>query len=159
VAEILKNNPQAVVVTNTSVANLLTSLGVTAHILEGRTEADVCDIHLEAYEGEHVEIFEAFGLVQNTGYFVNHEFFFPGDAYTVPNKPVRILALPVAGPWCKISDAILYAKEVHPEIVIPVHDATLSEIGKQVTYPHFARELTSNGISFEILEIGNSKAL
>lgn len=152
VSEILKNNPSVVVVTNTSVSKLLTELGVTAEILEGRASAEVCEVPLVAYDGEHVEIFEDFGIVQNTGYLVGGKFFFPGDAYTVPEESVDILALPVAGPWCKVSDAIQYAQKVNPRIAIPVHDATLSDVGKSVTYPHFSRVLAEGGVEFVILE-------
>jgi L-ascorbate metabolism protein UlaG (beta-lactamase superfamily) len=152
VAAILKNNPEATVVTNTSVAALLQSLGVTAHVLEGRSEATVANIPLAAYDGEHVEIFENFGLVQNTGYLIADTFFFPGDAYTVPDKKVAVLALPVAGPWCKVSEAIRYGLAVGAQCAIPVHDATLSEIGRAVTYGHFERELGAHGTRFVILE-------
>lgn len=154
VLQILSNNPEAIVVTNTSVATLLEGLGIDAYILEGRDCATVVDVDLEAFDGEHVEIFEDFGLVQNTGYFVDGSFFFPGDAYTVPNKPVHILALPVAGPWCKIADAIKYALVVKPAVAFAVHDATLSEVGKAVTYPHFERELQKHSISFVSLDDG-----
>lgn len=152
VAAILKNNPSALVVTNTSVAKLLVELGVTAQILEGRAKAKICEVTLSAYDGEHIEIFEEFGIVQNTGYLVANKFFFPGDAYTVPKEAVDILALPVAGPWCKVSDAIRYAQEVKPRVAIPVHDATLNDVGKSVTYPHFSRVLAKDSIEFVILE-------
>jgi len=152
VLQITANNPDAIIVTNTSVATLLQTLEVEAHIIEGRDSATVADIYIEAFDGEHVEIFEEFGLVQNTGYFVDNHFFFPGDAYTVPNKPVSVLVLPVAGPWCKIADAIRYALVVKPTFAIPVHDATLNEIGQAVTYPHFERELAKVGTKFLVLE-------
>ncbi|MEN9920253.1 MAG: hypothetical protein RL538_146 [Candidatus Parcubacteria bacterium] len=154
VESILRNNPAAVVVTNTSVAALLKELGVTANILEGRAEQIISEVLLSAYDGEHVEIFENFGLVQNTGYMVAGEFFFPGDAYTVPDKPVRVLALPVAGPWCKLSDAIQYGLSVKPSVAIPVHDATLNDAGRAVTYPHCERELGKIGAQFIALENG-----
>ena len=153
-ARILEKNPDAIIVTNTSVAALLHTLTIDAHILEGRESATIADVSLEAFDGDHIEIFEDFGLVQNTGYFVDGTFFFPGDAYTVPNKPVAILALPVAGPWCKIAEAIRYALSVNPTVTFPVHDATLSEAGKAVTYPHFERELNKAGSKFLVLENG-----
>jgi L-ascorbate metabolism protein UlaG (beta-lactamase superfamily) len=146
--KILENNPEAIVVSNTSVAALLKETEIDTHIVEGRDSATVVDILLEAYDGPHVEIFEDFGLVQNTGYLIEKSFFYPGDAYTVPDKAVDILALPVAGPWCKVSDAIHYAVKVQPRVTFPVHDATLSELGKSVTYPHFKRELKKHNIIF-----------
>ena len=153
VTQILTSNPEAIVVTNTSVAKLLEQLGITAQILEGRDEATVVDVLLAAYDGPHVEIFEEFGLVQNTGYLVDTTFFFPGDAYTVPDVPVKILALPVAGPWCKLSDALNYCIAVAPQVAIPVHDATLSAVGKEVTYGMLGRVLPEHQIVFTPLEV------
>lgn len=158
VSTILQHNPDAVVVTNTSVAKLLRELGVETHILEGRKTATIVDVLLAAYDGPHVEIFEEFGLVQNTGYLVDAEFFFPGDAYTVPDVHVKILALPVAGPWCKASDAVHYALAVKPEVAIPVHDATLSTVGREVTYGLFAGELPKHAIRFTPLEAGEPQS-
>ncbi len=154
VLQIVANNPDVIIVTNTSVATLLQSLEIEAHVIEGRDRANVADVSLEAFDGEHVEIFEEFGLVQNTGYLVEDHFFFPGDAYTVPNKQVKVLALPVSGPWCKIADAIRYALVVKPAVAFPVHDATLNEAGQAVTYPHFERELSKASIEFLVLESG-----
>jgi L-ascorbate metabolism protein UlaG (beta-lactamase superfamily) len=148
VTAILRNNPEAIVVTNSSVAKLLEALDVETHVLEGRESADILDVPLKAYDGTHIEIFENFGIVQNTGYLIDNTFFFPGDAYTVPDVPVKVLGLPVAGPWCKASDAIYYCIKVAPSIAIPVHDATLSEAGREVTYGLFERELKKHDVSF-----------
>jgi L-ascorbate metabolism protein UlaG (beta-lactamase superfamily) len=150
---ILDNNPQAEVITNSSVGKLLTDLEVTFTTLEGREDKNCNGLQIKAYDGEHVEIFEKFGLVQNTGYAVNGgEFFFPGDSYVIPEEKVRVLAAPVAGPWCKVAESIRYILEVAPEVVVPVHDATLSEVGKSVTYPHFTREIEKQGGKFVLLE-------
>lgn len=149
---ILENNPEAVIVSNTSVAALLKKIEIDTHIIEGRDTATVVDVALAAYDGPHVEIFEDFGIVQNTGYLIGNSFFYPGDAYTIPDAVVDILALPVAGPWCKVSDAIRYALKVQPRVAFPVHDATLAETGKTVTYPHFTRELKKRGTDFVLLE-------
>lgn len=157
VTRIVANNPDAIIVTNTSVAALLATLEIEAYVLEGNDAANVADIFLEAFDGPHVEIFEDFGLVQNTGYFVDDTFFFPGDAYTVPNKPVKILALPVAGPWCKVSEAIRYALTIKPTVAFPVHDATLNDTGRAVTYPHFERELKKVGSEFVVWEEGTQR--
>jgi L-ascorbate metabolism protein UlaG (beta-lactamase superfamily) len=153
VATLLTHNPEAIVVTNTSVAQLLSSLDVEAYVLEGRESATIIDVPINAYDGIHVEIFEDFGIVQNTGYLVDGTFFFPGDAYTIPDVPVKILGLPVAGPWCKASDAIRYCIQVAPKIAIPVHDATLSEAGREVTYGLCDRELKKHEISFMPLSL------
>ena len=48
-----------------------------------------------------------------TGYMINN-LCYPGDAFTNPNMPIDILALPVAGPWMRIKDAINYALTLKP---------------------------------------------
>ena len=156
---VLEKNPNAVVMTNASVVKVLADLGVTFTVVEGRDTADHGGVAIEAFDGEHVEIIDDYGLVQNTGYFINNELFYPGDAYTNPEKAVRVLALPVAGPWCKASDAIRYAKEVKPEKAFPVHDAVLSDAGIALTHGLFAGQLGEAGIEFVPLLNDETKEL
>lgn len=156
---ILEKNPNAKVVTNTSVGKVLTELGVPFTVLEGRATDSHADILIEAFDGEHVEIIDEYGIVQNTGYFVNNQLFYPGDAYTNPEKEVPVLALPVAGPWCKASDAIRYAKEVNPTKAFPIHDAVLSEAGIALTHGLFSEQLNAAGIEFISLKNDESVEL
>lgn len=156
IAELLDKNPDAVVVSNSSVAKLLQKQALDVHILEGKEVASIIDVTIEAYDAKHEEIFEAYGIVQNTGYFIADSFFYGGDSYIIPEKPVQILALPIAGPWCKVVDAIRYGIAVKPKVAIPVHDAVLSEAGKSVTYSHFERELGNHDIVFKIIKDGES---
>lgn len=145
---IVTNNPQAIVICNSSVGNILEKAGIACTILEGNEDGEYADIHLEAYDGKHEEIFEEFGLVQNTGYFIDNTLFYPGDAYTEPHKKVAILALPVAGPWCKLSDALHYALRVKPNKVFPVHDWLLNKDGISLTYKIAENILHEQGITF-----------
>ncbi len=122
-SKILENNPGAVVLTNSDVGKLLDEVGIAYKLLEGRDSQELSGIQLEAYDSKHAEIFEEFGQVQNTGYFIQDKLFYPGDAYCNPDKKVDVLAVPVAGPWCKIKDALDYAIEIAPRVAFPVHDA------------------------------------
>ncbi|MBU3668743.1 MAG: MBL fold metallo-hydrolase [Candidatus Taylorbacteria bacterium] len=146
--EVLKNNPNAVVVTNTSVGKILDTEGMTYKVLEGRAKEVFQDVSVEAYDARHEEIYEEFGQVQNTGYFIDDRLFYPGDAFSVPEKPVEILALPVAGPWCKVSSAITYALTVKPVKAFPVHDGQL--ITERIGGSHKVPEniLKRHGIEF-----------
>jgi L-ascorbate metabolism protein UlaG (beta-lactamase superfamily) len=148
ISEIVRNNPKVTIVTNTSVGKILQDLGITPQILEGRSVEDVCGISIEAFDGKHEEIFEEYGQVQNTGYFISKKLFYPGDAYTEPGREVEILALPVAGPWCKVADALSYAIKVMPSVAFPVHDWLLNEDGIALTYSIFEPQLKNHGIDF-----------
>ena len=67
-----------------------------------------------------------------------------------PGKPVEVLALPVAGPWLKISETIEYAKQVNPKICFPVHDGMMSITG--FLYKLLEIILTRNNIQFDSAE-------
>jgi L-ascorbate metabolism protein UlaG (beta-lactamase superfamily) len=155
--EIVKNNPQVVVVTNTAVGLVLDKITIAYDVLEGREAAEKAGVLIEAYDGTHAEIFGDYGQVQNTGYFIANTLFYPGDAYTEPEKSVEILALPVAGPWCKSADALKYAIKVNPEKAFPVHDALLNADGIALTHGLFESQLTAHGIEFVRLENDETK--
>jgi len=155
--EVLKNNPDAVVITNSGVGKKLDEIGVAYSVVEGRSAIDVHGVSIEAFDGTHEEIFEEVGQVQNTGYFIDNKLFYPGDSFHNPEKPVDILALPVAGPWCKIPDAIRYALAVMPKKVFPVHDGMLQadRIGASHKIPE--KVLTENGIEFVAMNDGDER--
>ncbi len=155
--EILKNNPQATVFTNISVGKKLDEFGIKYEIVEGNTLKEARGVSIQAHDCKHEEIFDDFGQVQNTGYFIDNTLFYPGDSYAVPDKKVDILALPVAGPWCKISDAIRYALKVSPRVAFPVHDGMLQpeRIGASHMVP--SQILPKNGIEFVPMKDGDER--
>ena len=149
---ILEKNPQAKVVANAGVGRILRELNIAYVEAIDQLVTTVANLRLKAYQGQHAEIIGDFGLVQNTGFLLEDgEFFYPGDSYIVPAEKVGVLAAPVAGPWCKVAEAIHYVLEVAPKVVVPVHDAVLSEVGKRGVYEHFTRELKKNDIGFVAL--------
>lgn len=127
--KILENNPDALVITNNAVGKLLDENEIKYKVLEDKTPSEIMSIEIEAHDCKHEEIFEEIGQVQNTAYFINKRLFYPGDALYNPGKPVEILALPVAGPWARIKDAMKYVLDIKPKICFPVHDGGLKSFG------------------------------
>lgn len=121
--KIIANNPSVRVITNTAVFTLLAKENIACEIVAHKDETDVKGLIIQGFGDTHAEIYISFPPVENTGYMIGERFFYPGDMFYDPGVPVDILALPVAGPWMKISDAIEYARTVHPNIAFPVHDA------------------------------------
>ncbi len=157
VLELRSRFPEVVIVTNSAVARLLSEAGVAnCIVLEGVASATVAGVYFEAFDATHAEIFESVGQVQNTGYFITERLFYPGDAYGEPGKPVEVLALPVGGPWCRMTDALHYALRVAPQAAFPVHDAI--ERTDRITTHHglAARILNEQGIAFTSLVPGES---
>lgn len=154
---VLLNNTEARVFTNLGVGKILETENIKFEILERRSTQEVNGVMIEAFDGKHEEIFEEIGQVQNTGYLIDNKFFYPGDSFCNPNKTVDILALPVAGPWCKISDAIRYALLLKPKKVFPVHDGMLDRdrIGGAHKIPK--KVLIDNGIEFIVMTDGDER--
>lgn len=155
--EVLKNNPEAKVLTNSSVGKKLDEVSIAYSLLEGRDQTEIAGLVFEAFDCKHEEIFEEIGQVQNTGYFVDNKLFYPGDSFCNPEKPVDVLALPVAGPWCKIPDAIRYALEVKPKKAFPVHDGMLQTERIGGSHKVTEKVLMDNGIEFVIMNEGGEK--
>jgi L-ascorbate metabolism protein UlaG (beta-lactamase superfamily) len=152
--EIIKNNPTAQVVCNQSVAGIISGLGISPRIIDGTDEAEIVGVNITAHDGRHVTIYENFGQVQNTGYFIADTLFYPGDAYTNPQRPVPVLALPVSGPWCCISEVIDYVKEIKPGKALPVHDGQLTPDGQSSTHDLLEKTLADTKIEFIKLKTG-----
>src|SRR3989344_2221179 len=124
--EILKNNPNAKIITNNGVGRLLEEAGIRYEVLENKVAREIIGVGLEAHDCKHEEIFEELGQVQNTGYFISSRLFYPGDSLYNPGKPLEILALPVAGPWTRVRDYMKYVLDVKPKVCFPVHDGMLA---------------------------------
>jgi L-ascorbate metabolism protein UlaG (beta-lactamase superfamily) len=155
--EVLRNNPEAMVITNSSVGRKLDEVGIVYTAIEGRNTTTVKETLIESFDSKHEEIFEEMGQVQNTGYFIDNKLFYPGDSYCNPQKPVDVLALPVAGPWCRIKESIDYCLLVKPRIAFPVHDGMI--VNGRITSSHGApaKFLPEHGIEFVIMNEGDEK--
>ncbi len=153
--QILQDNPEAKVITNTSVGRLLTEAGISFIKVEDGENYDFNGIAIQGFGNKHAQIYEDYGQVQNTGYMIN-SFCYPGDSFNKPKAQPDILALPVLGPWMKMKDAIDYAKELSPRVCFPVHDGTLKPFAKFI-YTIPGNFLSKVGIDFKVLEIGKEE--
>lgn len=157
VQELVAKNPKVFIVANTAVGKLLTEAGIEFKLLEGTDVTEIAGVHFEAFDARHAEIFEDFGQVQNTGYFITERFFYPGDAYAEPDKPIEILALPVGGPWCRVGDAIRYVLKVKPTVAFPVHDGLSTETGLDVHHRVVATNLADSETEFIPMRPGDGR--
>ncbi|HEY5383221.1 MAG TPA: MBL fold metallo-hydrolase [Candidatus Paceibacterota bacterium] len=126
---VLANNPHAVVVTNAAVAALIEKENIltTVNIVGDGQSLEVNGVSIEGFGKEHALVYPPdMGLCENTAYMVAQKFYFPGDNFKQPDKAVDVLALPVAGPWMKISEAIDFVKEIRPRVAFGVHDGMIS---------------------------------
>lgn len=148
----LKNNPQAKTVTNSGVGEILKKEGIPYTLVDDGKQIIEKGVLIEGSGREHAEIYKTRKKVENTSYFISGKFFYPGDAFYNPNRPVEILALPIAGPWCKISEVIDYTLAIKPKIAFPVHDGVLAR--PATTYRITGTITGEAGIEFKPLDLG-----
>lgn len=151
--KVKKNNPSAEIFCNESVGRLLDEADLNYNLLSHGMKKVIGPLLLEAIGTEHAPIQESIPRIENTGFFIDERLFYPGDALTEPGREIEILALPIAGPWIKSSEAITYAKAINPKIVFPVHDGMLNKYGTAFSaVPEMV--LKETGIDFRPLKAG-----
>jgi L-ascorbate metabolism protein UlaG (beta-lactamase superfamily) len=150
---VLEKNPQAIVYANNSVGDLLKEEGIAHTLVSNGEKVFLDEISLVGIGEKHAEMHDSIPQSSNTGYFIDERLWYPGDAFTNPERGVEILALPVSGPWMKIGEAIDYAIQIKPKVAFPVHDGT--KWGSSHTLP--AKILPNHGIEFIIMTEGDEK--
>lgn len=124
---VLAKNSAARVITHLGVGKILDAAGIAWESIADGEEKELRGARVKSFGTEHACIHHDLPPVQNTGFLIAEKLFYPGDSFYKPGQPVEILALPVAGPWMKLSEAIEYAKAVKPKKVFPVHDGMLRQ--------------------------------
>jgi L-ascorbate metabolism protein UlaG (beta-lactamase superfamily) len=107
---------------------------------------------LDFYGDDHAQIHKNIPLAQNVGILIEDRLYYPGDSFTMPEKSVDTLALPVAAPWLKISESIEFMKAVGARFTFPTHDAVLSVQGKAIVDGLFERFAEAAGTEYRRID-------
>jgi L-ascorbate metabolism protein UlaG (beta-lactamase superfamily) len=122
-------NPALQIWTIASVAMSLTGLGAQLHVIGDGDAFTAAGFDIEAHGIMHAEIHPDIPRITNTGFLVDQRLFHPGDALTVPDKPIETLLLPMHAPWSRTAELIDWGREVAPGQALAVHDGALNAIG------------------------------
>lgn len=150
---ILEKNPQVIIYANNSISELLTQAGIEHFKVTHGEKVMLGEISVEGIGEQHAQMHSTIPPSSNLGFLIENKLWYPGDAFTNPERPVAVLALPVSGPWMKISEAIDYALLLKPKKVFPVHDGT--RFGSAHVLP--AKVLGPQGIEFIVMVEGDSQ--
>ena len=153
VKRVQEQHPEVLIITNTSVAGMLEEEGIVADVLEGGQKKSVKGVTIEAIGKDHAIIHDDIPCISNVGYMIGEDFFYPGDSFTLPERAVKVLALPISAPWMAVKEAIDYAREVSPEHAIAVHDAVLSDAGRAVHHRVISGQ-APDGMELHELDLG-----
>lgn len=149
---IISKNPNVRIITNEHVRDDIEIEKITAEAVKSGDFLTIHGIGIEVVGEWHAYMHKSVQRCMNIGFIVGGRLLHPGDSLVDIDKKIDILALPVAGPWLKLSEAIDYALEIKPKVCFPVHDGILKKIGSTNEIP--PKVLGAVGIKFEILEIG-----
>lgn len=151
---IIAANPDVLFFTTAEVANEFKKPNVKA--VKAGDEVSVEPFNLRFGGESHALIHESLPCPQNTSVLVNNVFYYPGDSFTMPDKPVELLAVPANAPWMKIADAMDYIAAVKPKRCIPTHTGLLSENGRNVYNFGLNKACEDNSVEYAPLNPGES---
>jgi L-ascorbate metabolism protein UlaG (beta-lactamase superfamily) len=122
-------NRRLQVFTVSAVAERLSDLGQQVHVVGDGDSFTTAGFRVEAHGSWHAFVHETVPVVPNTGFLIERRLFHPGDAFTVPDRRVSTLLVPVHAPWSRASDVIDWMRVVAPERAVAIHDGTLNLVG------------------------------
>ena len=110
---------------------------------------------LEFFGDLHAEIHRSIPLIQNCGVMVNDKLYYPGDSFTLPDRPVALLACPSSAPWLKIGEVMDFVAAVKPARSFPTHNIHLSDVGHGMNNGRIKAVTEAGGGVFEYLQVGD----
>ena len=133
---LLEVNPQARLYAEPQAAAVMEGAGIAAEYTVAGQTLTFGRVQVTPVGELHALINEAWPRVGNLGVVVRTQgepsLFHPGDAYDGEPGQVDILALPLNAPWTASRDTIAFARRISPRVCIPIHDALLSPVGRQL---------------------------
>jgi len=149
ILQLLTSNDSADVVADEQTAALLSDAATVRSVHED-DQFSVGALDITVHGREHMVIHPDLPNVTNVGYFIADTLFHPGDALTVPERPVNVLALPVGAPWLRVRDAIDYLRAVRPAVAIGIHERALGS--PALSYGLIGRFAAEQGTRFVVLD-------
>ncbi|MEV4561710.1 MBL fold metallo-hydrolase [Kitasatospora sp. NPDC049285] len=155
----LEAQPELQVYGTAGVAAALGGHGGRVHAVAAGDSFGVGSLTATVHGHRHALIHADIPCPDNVGYLLDDgAVYHPGDAYFVPDGPVRTLLLPTSGPWTKLGEAADYVRAVKPERIIQIHELMLSDLGQQST-ANLLGETGLTGIPIDRLEPGSGVQL
>lgn len=151
---IVETNPKVTIYTPTSVAPLLSTLPARAVSVGETVEAG--DFTLSFVGGEHALIHASIPRIANLGVIVDDSLYYPGDSFALPDRPIKVVAVPASAPWMKFAEAMDFIAAVKPARAFPTHDVLLSEIGISLLDSMLGSATEANGGNYERIALGSS---
>ncbi|MBM7791039.1 MBL fold metallo-hydrolase [Tenggerimyces flavus] len=151
----LEKYPDLPIYTNEAVAEQLADFGTDRlNVVAEGSRFEIGAFQISVHGALHEVIHPDLPSVPNVGFFVDDSFFHPGDAFTVPDRPVRTLMVPVSAPWLRAADSVDYIRTVRPELALAVHDGLYNDIGLSIVDRLLGQMAEQAGSEYRRLAVG-----
>ena len=157
---VLEANPQALLYAEPQAAAVMAEAGIGSEHTVAGEELSFGRVLIMPVGEKHALINEALPRIGNLGVVIRVEgepsLFHPGDAYDAEPGQIDILAVPLNAPWTASRDTVAFAQRIAPKVSVPIHDALLSAIGRQL----YLSQLKSFGPqSMEVRDLADGVAV
>lgn len=148
---LLARNAEARLLADDATATMLRDEhGVEATVAVAGDTHDV-GVSVEVVGDLHAEIHPDLPRIPNVGYVIDGRLMHPGDALSVTDRDVEVLALPTMAPWMRMAEAIEFLRAVRPKIAVPIHEALLKSTD---LYYNAFRGFAPDGTELRVLDDG-----
>ncbi len=132
---------------------------------EPGTVLDIGGVSVRIGGGLHAAIHSSVPRIANVTYLVDTgagTAYHPGDSFDLPDAAALagagpdVVFCPVGAPWMKLGEAIDFIAAVQPRVVVPVHEALLSNAGMGLTDQRLGTGRTIGSYDYRHLQPGES---
>jgi L-ascorbate metabolism protein UlaG (beta-lactamase superfamily) len=151
---LIQNNPDLMIFGTPQVCTRLSNYNTTPVYLGDYYP--VGPFTLEFFGDLHAVIHHSIPVIENRGVLINDKFYYPGDSFTNPDRPVELLAVPTSAPWLKISEIMDFVSAIKHKHSMATHNALLSDFGNALSNGRVKAITEEQGGQFHYLLSGES---
>jgi len=155
IRELVRTSPGVEIFSNEEVVVSLAREGIHAVVLNAGSRVTVGSFTVAALPAPHEPILPD-TVCDNMAAMINDRLLHPGDSQHVDVGQVEILALPVAAPWTRRTEACEYVKKLAPRHVVPIHDGFLKDYFRAANDAKFTAWVREWGGAYHALAPGES---
>ncbi|MFC4007826.1 MBL fold metallo-hydrolase [Nonomuraea purpurea] len=154
VAKLKAASPDLEVWTCEGVAAQLADVPAKIQVVRHGDDFETAGFRVRAFGEWHAKNHPDQPIVQNVGFLVDDEVFYPGDALTVPEAEVPTLLVPTGAPWLKLMEIVEYLRTIRPARAYSTHDGLYSDIGLRLVDNWLKMEADRQNADMRRLQIG-----
>ena len=152
----LERDPRLQLWAPESVAGSFAQFGDQVMTASAGQAFDAAGFSVRTFGGQHALIHPSIPMIANVGYLVEDAVFHPGDSFVVPPAAVSLLLAPTHAPWSKTAEVIDFVVAVRAPRTVGIHDALLTDPGRQLVESHVARIGAEHGSDYTALRPGET---